>query len=112
MSEAIISDCKEIERADVAAYADKRQVRSPDDAIIDGYANIYAWQLRDVTRLVTPRRFPYPGGAITWVRKGALLQEPWVGGGQRQHGLYALWQSYVFFVCTCNMVCDMLTLLN
>jgi hypothetical protein len=67
--QAIISDCVKIERADFARHADKHQVRSPAGiAIIDNYQDIYAWQLRDVTRLSVQRPFKHNPGAITWVR--------------------------------------------
>ena len=70
--QAIIDDVIEIERADFASYAHLHQVRSPEGyAIIDKYASIYAWQLRDVTRLSVQRPFKHPLGAITWVRLSA-----------------------------------------
>ena len=70
--QAIIDNVLKIERADFASYADLHQVRSPEGyAIIDKWASIYAWQLRDVTRLSVQRPFKHPLGAITWVRLSA-----------------------------------------
>ena len=70
--QAIIDHVLKIERADFASYADLHQVRSPEGyAIIDKWASIYAWQLRDVTRLSVQRPFKHPQGAITWVRLSA-----------------------------------------
>ena len=67
--QAIIDDVIKIQRADFASYANLHQVRSPEGyAIIDKYVSIYAWQLRDVTRLSVQRPFKHPLGAITWVR--------------------------------------------
>ena len=67
--QAIIDDVIKIERAAFASYADLHQVRNPEGyAIIDKYASIYAWQLRDVTRLSVQRPFKHNQGAITWVR--------------------------------------------
>ena len=70
--QAIIDDVMKIERADFASYANLHQARSPEGyAIIDKYASIYAWQLRDVTRLSVQRPFKHPQGAVKWVKSRA-----------------------------------------
>ena len=70
--QAIIDDVIKIERAAFASSADLHQVRSPEGyAIIDKYASIYAWQLRDVTRLSVQRPFKHNHGSIIWVRSRA-----------------------------------------
>ena len=67
--QSVIDDVCEIEHADFAAYADKHQVRSPEGyAIVDKYASIYAWQLRDVMRFSVQRPFKQRPGAVIWVR--------------------------------------------
>ena len=48
--------------------ADKSFLLIDTSVNIDKYVSIYAWQLRDVTRLSVQRPFKHPLGAITWVR--------------------------------------------